>query len=227
MPSNRPSLAAQRRDVTGKAVARLRRDGRLPAVVYGRGVPSENVSVDTHEFEVLRRHTGANALVDLAVEGGRARPVLVHGVQVDRVTRRPLHVDLFVVRMTEELTVDVALHATGVAPAADKLGGTLIHGLEHVRVRALPGNIPEAIEYAVDGLADFDAAVHVRDLVVPEGATVLNDPDELVAKIERPRVEAVEAPEAEAVEEGAEPEAGEGAGPSAEAAATGEESEAG
>ncbi|HEY3522693.1 MAG TPA: 50S ribosomal protein L25 [Candidatus Limnocylindrales bacterium] len=204
MPSNRPSLAAQRRDVTGKAVARLRHAGRLPAVVYGRGVPSENISVDTHEFELLRRHSGANALVDLAVDGGRARPVLVHGVQVDRVSRKPLHVDLFVVRMTEELTVDVALHATGVAPAADKLGGTLIHGLEHVRVRALPGNIPEALEYAVDGLADFDAAVHVRDLVVPDGATVLNEPDELVAKVERPRVEAVEEPaaEAEAAEEG-------------------------
>ncbi len=198
MPSTRPSLAAQRRDVTGKAVARLRRQGRLPAVVFGRGVPSENVSVDSHEFETLRRHTGANALVDLSVDGGKPRPVLVHGVQVHRVTRRPLHVDLFVVRMTEELTVDVPLHPTGVAPAADKLGGTLIHALEHVRVRALPGNIPEAIEYPVDGLTDFDGAVHVRDLVVPEGATVLNDPDELVAKVERPRVEAVEAPEAEA-----------------------------
>jgi large subunit ribosomal protein L25 len=228
MPSNRPTLAAERRDVTGKAVSRLRTAGRLPAVVYGRGVPSENVSVDTHEFEQLRRHTGANALVDLAVAGGRSRPVIVHDVQTDRVTRRPLHVDLFVVRMTEEMIVDVGLTATGVAPAVDRLGGTLIHPIEHVRVRALPGNIPETLHYNIDGLEDFDAAVHVRDLVVPDGATVLNDPDELVAKVERPRVEAVETPaeEAAAIEEGAEPEAAAGAGPSVEAAATREGSEA-
>jgi large subunit ribosomal protein L25 len=219
MPSNRPALAARPRTVTGKAVARLRRAGRLPAVIYGHGVPSENVEIDAHEFELLRRHVGANALVDLSVDGAKARPVLVHGVQTDRVTRRPLHVDLFVVRMTEELTVEVPLVPTGIAPAVDTLGGTLIHTIEHVRVRALPSNLPESLHYAVDGLVDFDAVVHVRDLVVPSEVTVLTDPDEVVAKVERPRVEAVEAPE------GAEPEAAEGVGPSVEAAATGEGTE--
>jgi large subunit ribosomal protein L25 len=210
MPSNRPSLAARQRTVTGKAVARLRRDGLLPAVVYGHGVASESVSVDAHEFELLRRHTTSNTLVDLSVEGRRARPVLVNAVQVDRVTRRPLHVDLFVVRMTEELTVDVPVVPTGTSPAVDALGGTLIHALERVRVRALPGNIPEAIAYPIDGLTELDAAVHVRDLTLPDGITVLNDPEELVAKVERPRVEAeVAAPEAAEEAEGAEaPEAG-------------------
>jgi large subunit ribosomal protein L25 len=225
MPSSRPTLAAARRDVTGKAVARLRRDGRLPAVVYGHGVPSENVSLDAHEFDLLRKHAPGNTLVDLSLEGtSRARPVLVHGVQVDKVTRRPLHVDLFVVRMTEELTVEVPLAASGLAPAVDAHGGTLIHQLEHVRVRALPGNLPQSIGYTVDSLVDFDAAVHVRDLQAPEGVTILNDPDDLVAKVERPRVEVEEAkPAEEAVAEGAaEPEAGEGAGASVEAAATGE-----
>jgi large subunit ribosomal protein L25 len=212
MPSNRPSLAAERREVTGKAVARLRAAGRLPAVVYGHGVASESVSVDAHEFEVLRRHTTGNTLVDLSVDGSRARPVLVNGVQVHRVTRRPLHVDLFVVRMTEELTVDVPVVPTGVAPAVDNLGGTLIHALERIRVRALPGNLPESLSYDVNGLEEFDAAVHVRDIVVPDGVTLVTDADELVAKVERPRVEVVEEPVAE---EGA-PEA-EGAEATAEA----------
>ena len=205
MPSNRPSLAARQRTVTGKAVARLRRDGLLPAVVYGHGVASESVSVDAHEFELLRRHTTSNTLVDLSVEGRRARPVLVNAVQVDRVTRRPLHVDLFVVRMTEELTVDVPVVPTGTSPAVDALGGILIHALERIRVRALPGNIPESISYPIDGLTELEASVHVRDLSLPDGITVLNDPEELVAKVERPRVEAVEAPTPEAEEaEGAE-----------------------
>lgn len=200
MPSNRPSLVAERREVTGKAVARLRRDGRLPGVVYGHGVPSESVSVDAHEFELLRRHTTGNSLVDLSVGGGRTRPVLVNGVQVDRVTRRPLHVDLFVVRMTEELTVEVPVVPTGVAPAVDTLGGVLIHALEHIRVRALPDKLPQSISYPIDGLAEFDAAVHVSDLSIPDGVTILTDPDELVAKVERPRVEVEEAPAAEVAE---------------------------
>jgi large subunit ribosomal protein L25 len=211
MPSNRPGLVAEKREVTGKAVARLRREGRLPGVVYGHGVPSESVSVDAHEFELLRRHTTANSLVDLSVGNGRARPVLVNAVQVDRVTRRPLHVDLFVVRMTEELTVDVPVVPTGVAPAVDTLGGTLIHQLERIRVRALPDNLPQSLPYSIDGLTEFDAAVHVRDLGVPDGVTVLTDADELIAKVERPRVEVEEAPEAAEEAEAAEAaEAGEG-----------------
>src|SRR4051794_38254843 len=96
--SDRPRLAAASRSVTGKAVAHLRRQGQLPAVVYGHGTASEPVSLDAHEFDLLRRHAGASTLVDLAVDKGKPRPVLLHGVQVHPVTRRPLHVDLFAVR---------------------------------------------------------------------------------------------------------------------------------
>ena len=117
MPTARATLAAEHRELTGKKVARLRHAGRLPAVVYGHGVDSDSISIDAHEFEQLRRHTGPNALVDLSVDGKKAQPVLVSAVQVHPVNRRPLHVDLFLVRMTEELTVDVPLVATGESPA--------------------------------------------------------------------------------------------------------------
>ncbi len=100
MSSVRPTLAATKREVTGKKVAHLRRDGRLPAVVFGRGLGSDSVSVDAHEFELLRRHAGPNTLIDLSVDGGKKTPILVHGVQLDVITRQPLHADLYVVRMT-------------------------------------------------------------------------------------------------------------------------------
>ena len=83
----RPKLAASSRTVTGKKVAYLRRDGLLPAVVYGRGLSSDNVSVDAHDFEQLRRHAGPNTLIDLSVDGGKPTPILVHEVQLHRVTR--------------------------------------------------------------------------------------------------------------------------------------------
>ena len=222
MSTARPKLAATHRTVTGKKVSHLRRLGQLPAVVFGRGLDSDNVTVDAHEFEQLRRHAGANTLIDLSVDGGAASPVLVSGVQTSVVTRRPLHVDLFVVRMTEELTVDVPLVSEGISDAIDSAGGTLMHVIDTVRVRALPDHLPQSIHYSIDSLATFDDQIHVSDLVIPSDATLLNDPSEVVAKVLPPRVEeVVEAPEAaegEAAEgeaEGAEGE-GESAGASSE-----------
>ena len=103
MPS-RPTLAASSRGVTGRKVAELRREGRLPAVVYGHGVASTALSLDAHDVELLRRRTGPNVLVDLVVDGRRPQAVLIHGVQVDVRSRQPVHVDLLAVRMTEELS---------------------------------------------------------------------------------------------------------------------------
>lgn len=211
--SDRPRLAAASRSVTGKAVARLRHEGRLPAVVYGHGTASESVSLDAHEFALLRRHAGASTLVDLAVDGGKARPVLVHGVQVHPVTRRPLHVDLFAVRMTEELTVEVPLVGTGTAPAAET-GGSLVHPTSSVKVRALPGNLPDSITYDLSSLDSYEATITVADLVVPQGITIQADPAEVVARVLAPRVEEVVAgaeAEAEAAPTGEAPEAGESA----------------
>jgi large subunit ribosomal protein L25 len=212
--TTRPSLAAEPRDIVGKKVAALRRDGRLPAVVFGRGLESTSVSVDTHDFELLRRKIGSNALVDLSVGDGKAQPVLIHGVQVHPVTRRPLHVDLFLVRMTEELIVDVPLVPIGTSVAVVDEGGTLLHGLESVKVRALPDHLPQSIEYSIESLVDFDAAIHVRDLEIPSDVTLLADLDDVVAKVQAPRVEVEEAP---VLAEGEEGEVAEGEGEAATA----------
>ncbi|HEY7130898.1 MAG TPA: 50S ribosomal protein L25 [Candidatus Limnocylindrales bacterium] len=220
--SSRPSLAAEPREVTGKKVAALRRDGLLPAVVYGHGESSESVTLDAHEFDLLRRHVGQNALIDLSVHGKKARPVLIHDVQVHPVHRRPLHVDLFLVRMTEELTVDVPLVATGISPAVDKENGTLLHPIENVRVKALPDHLPQSIEYSVESLVDFDAVIKVSDLAIPGDVTLLTDGEEIVAKVQAPRVEIEPEPEVVEGEEGAE--AAEGEAAAGEGAESGGES---
>ncbi len=209
MPDGRPTLVAHARSVTGKAVRHLRADGFLPAVVYGHGVPSEAVQVEAKAFADLSRHTSRNTLVDLQVGDDRPRRVLIYDVQHHPVTRRPLHVDLFVVRMTEELTVDVPLTFSGTAPAVDKLGGTLFHAVDAIRVRALPDHLPGSIDVDVHGLVTFEDAIHVRDLPLTEDVTLVSDADDVVVKVLPPRVveeEAPAAPEegAEAAEEGAE-----------------------
>jgi large subunit ribosomal protein L25 len=208
--SDRPRLAAARRSETGKVVARLRLQGRLPAVVYGHGVPSEPVTIDAHDFDVMRRHTGASTLIDLSVDGGKTRPVLLHAVQYHTVTRRPLHVDLFAVRMTEELTVEVPLVGDGVAPAVAN-GGTLVHPVSSIKVRALPGNLPDAIHYDLGRLDDYETTITVADLVAPEGVAFHADEADVIARVLAPRVEEAQAgavgeaaPEAAAEGQGAE-----------------------
>jgi large subunit ribosomal protein L25 len=189
MSITRPTLAATERELTGKRVASLRRAGQLPAVVFGHGVPSQSLTIDTHEFELLQRKIGQNALVDLSVEGKKATPVLVQSIQRDPVYHRMLHVDLFAVRMTEELTVDVPLVTVGESHAVDKLGGTLLHMLESLKVRALPDHLPQSIDLPIEALVDFEVTIHVRDLVIPDDVTLLTDPDEVVARVQQPRVE--------------------------------------
>jgi large subunit ribosomal protein L25 len=219
MSSERPVLSASHRTITGKAVARLRRAGQLPAVAYGHSEPSTNLVVDAHAFEQLRRHVGPNTLIDLAVDGKKPRPALIHGVQIHPITRRPLHVDFLLVRMSEELTVDVPLVPVGESPAVELHGGTLLQLVDTVKVRARADHLPQEIAVPVERLVDFETVIHVRDLAVPAGVTILTDPDEVVAKVAPPRVEAAAEVAAEAAAEVPEVETAPRAGAETEAAA--------
>jgi large subunit ribosomal protein L25 len=200
---SRPTLSARPRDVRGKAVAHLRREGSLPAVVYGAGVESHNVTLDTHEFETLRRHAGRHAVIDLSIEGdGKVQPVLLQAIQEHPVNRRPLHVDLLVVDLSLERTSDVPLVFVGVSEAVAKQGGVMLHLRDAVLVRAKPDDLPSGIELDISPLADFDAVLHASDLVMPAGVTLVTDADEPLARVQQPRIE--EEPTAAAPEAGAE-----------------------
>ncbi len=203
MSTTRPKLAATERHIIGKKVATLRRTGSLPAVIYGRDVASQAITLDAHDFELLHRKTGPNALVDVSIDGHKASPVLIHAIQRHPVRRHVLHVDLLAVRMTEELTVDVPIVFTGIAPAVEQHGGTLLHMTESVRVRALPDHLPQSLSLAIDSLVDYETTLHVSDLVVPSDIVLLTDPDEAVVRVQAPRQEEVVEVAAESVAEGA------------------------
>jgi large subunit ribosomal protein L25 len=198
-------LTATRRTEIGKHVAHLRKAGRLPAVVFGHGLESIPVSLDAHEFEHVRRTAHSNTIIELKIDGKDVHRVLVHGVQIDPRNRHLLHVDLFELKKGEEVTVEIQLHTVGESYAVDRLGGTLLHNIDRIKVRALPENLPDSIEFSIESLMDFDTAIHLRDLPMPAGVTLLSDLDEVVAKVAAPHV--IEEPvvvEAEAEAEGAE-----------------------
>jgi large subunit ribosomal protein L25 len=198
--STRPVVAAEPREVLGKQVNALRRQGLVHAVVYGHGRKSQAIQLDARAFDELLRTTTRNSLVDLKIGGGRAVPVLLQGIHEHPVRRHPIHADFFVVKMTEELNVDVPINYVGESHAVEKMGGTLLHLREHVAVRALPADLPHALDLDITSLDTFEGLLHVSDLVVPSGVTVVTDADEPLARVQPPRAQeefaAVPGPEA-------------------------------
>jgi large subunit ribosomal protein L25 len=212
--STRPRLAAEPRTVTGKKVAGLRREGKIPAVVYGHGHESQAIQLDAHELDLLRRTAGRNAMLDLALGKGKVTPVMLQHVQEHPVTRRPIHVDLFVINLREEITIDIAVVFTGESEAVRRDGGTLLHQRETVSVRALPDALPPALEVDISSLVDFETTIHVGDIELPDGMTLITDATEPLARVQPPRVTeepVVAAEAAEAAESAEAPAEGDGA----------------
>ena len=209
-------LTLDAREAQGKANKRLRREGIVPGVVYGKGEGSTNVQVDAKTFETLYRAAGRTSVVKFRLPGAsRATSGFIKSVQRHPLTRQALHVDYYLVNLKVEMEVDVPLVFTGEAPAVEETGGTLLHNLSSVRVKALPNDIPHEITVDVSTLTSLDVAIHVADLNLNRDLVhVLTDGETLVATVVPPRVEVEEEP---VVAEGEELE-GEGEG-----AAEGEE----
>lgn len=197
-------LVAERREGTGKGVARkLRAAGRVPAVVYGRGMEPIPVSVDAKDLYHVLHQGGANVLLDLVVDG-EPHLALAREVQRDHIRNRFIHVDFLAVSRTEKITVSVPIQVVGESVGV-KAGGVLEHHLWEVQVECLPGDVPEAIQADVSALAVGDS-MKVADLVPPRGVTILSPPDELVLAVVPPQAREVAAVP-EAAEVAAAPEA--------------------
>ena len=208
--STRHPLNVTTRTVTGKQLGPLRRSGLVPGVVMGGGQDSQPIAVPALDWEILRRkHVTRNSLLDLSVDGKKGQTVMVKAIVEHPVNRRPVHIDLQRVSLTESMVADIPLVFVGEAYAVAKAGGTLLHVHETLHVRAAANDLPESIEVDISRLADFDAVIHVSDIVAPKGVTILTDANEAIARVQAPRVEAAEpgtpsvapAPAAEAASE--------------------------
>jgi large subunit ribosomal protein L25 len=198
-------LVAHKRDLLGKKVRFLRREGVTPVNLYGHGLESTSLQIETPALKKALAQAGRTSLVHLKV-GSAKRPhiAIVRGIQRDPVKGELLHVDFYQVRMDEKLKIAVPLVLMGKAPAVKDLGGILVQEMGSIEVECLPANMPHSIEADISGLVQLDQAVHVKDLHVGDGVTILADPGKVVAKIARLRIEVVEAVAAPAAEAEAE-----------------------
>lgn len=187
MANGTTTLTVTPRDCEGsRANRRMRREGRIPAVIYGGGDAPTPISVDARELRHALHASGA--VIELSLDGQTTNAVL-KDAQWDPVRGDTWHVDFLRVRMDVAIQSSVTLELTGVedAPGHDE-GGVLEQQLRELNIEALPGDIPESITHDVSGL-ELNGTVHVSDLTAPEGVAILDDPELVVASISLPRLE--------------------------------------
>ena len=188
------TLSAQKRDIFGKILKRARREGRLPAVVYGEKDPSTSLFIDAREFGQVIKKAGETSIISLKIEGEKDKDVLVHHIELDPVREVPIHVDFYAVNKDKEIIIKVPLEFTGVSPAVKELGGTLVKVLHELEVRTLPHTIPSRIEVDISKLVGLDSHITIGELPLPMGVVATHEVDEIVAGIAVAKEEVEETP---------------------------------
>ncbi len=179
-------LQAKKRDIKGKRVKVLRSEGQIPAVVYGHGVESKDLTVDYRAFEKLFSKAGESSLIDLEVEGGAPVKVLIHAVQFDPLKGRISHVDFRQVNMKEKLDAEVILKFVGEAPAVKTGGAILVRNMDTITVRCLPGDLVHEIEVDLTRLVNVDDRITIGDITPPPGMEFQAEPGELIVVANAP-----------------------------------------
>ena len=182
-------INAQPRTEAGRnAVKKIKQAGMVPAVIYGAKDPARNIQIVERELARLLDHAASESvLVEVNLQDGGSRTALIQEVQHHPVTGKVLHLDLHVVAMDELMTAELSVETTGEAEGVKTGGGVLEIILRQLEISCLPGDLPEAITVDVSKLNIGDS-IHVKDLVLPRGVTVLNDADLSVVSVAAPTV---------------------------------------
>jgi large subunit ribosomal protein L25 len=183
-------LLVQKREKFGKAVKSLRREGFIPAELYGHGLENFHLSVSAKDFLKVLKESGSSTVVNLVLDG-KKMPVLIQDVSRNYLTGEVEHVDFYQVRMDEKIKAKVSLEFVGEAPAIKEKGGILNRAMSEIEVEALPANLPRHLDIDLSSLDDINKSVYVKDIKVPVGVKILVDADTVVATVTPPVAEEV------------------------------------
>lgn len=183
------TIHAQARTVLGKQTKTLRHQGSLPAVLYGHGLSSRPLTIKRNEFQRVYKSAGESTLVDLALGDETPVKAIIQEVQRHPVSGAIIHVDLHQVKMTEKLHTEIPLNFIGDAPAVKELGGVLVKNVDEIEVEALPSDLVHEITIDISILKTFDDMIRVKDVTLPKGISLLDNPDDVVCLVTPPRSE--------------------------------------
>jgi large subunit ribosomal protein L25 len=197
----RLELEVSKRDITGKKVRFLRRQGIVPANIYGHGIDSTAINVDAKSLKHLLARVGSTDLISIKIDDTKnPLRVLIRDIQRDPLNDDLLHVDFYHVRMDEKIKADVPLAFIGEAPVLKKVkNSSVLHLIDSLHIEALPDDLPHSLEVDVSSLEELDSAIHVKDIHLGDGITLLSDPEQMAVKVIEARKE--EIPVEVAVEE--------------------------
>ena len=177
-------LSAQARTLVGKQVRRLRREGWIPAVLYGPDAKSRPLQVPAVEAEEVINRAGTSHLITLSISGEPSSfQVLLRGLQRDPIRRNLLHVDFYRVEMDKPITMEIPIVLVGSSPVVDRREGILLQGKQTLEIECLPHDLIEAVEVDLSGLTEVDQQITVGDLALPSTLRVLDDLDEMVVRV--------------------------------------------
>ncbi len=184
-------LSAIRRTVTGKKVGALRREGKLPAVLYGHKFESTPILLDLHEAMLKLTKLTASSLVTIELEG-KQHAALVREKQKNYIKNSLLHVDFQVVSLKEKIRAKAMVELVGVSPAVKDFNGIVVSGMSEIEVESLPQDLPERIEVDISQLTAIGDAIHIRDIKLSDKVEILDNLDEMIVTITGAREEVVE-----------------------------------
>ncbi len=184
-------LNAQKRS-KAEALADVRKNGSVPAVVYGAGVENTPVSISAADFKKVYKEAGETTTIGLSIDGKEV-PVLIHDIQLDPIRGFAIHVDFLAVDLKKEISAHVPLEFVGSSNAV-KAGGVLVKVLHEIEVSALPTNMPHTLSVDISKLETLEDNVYVSDVVLPANVTLVTDAEEVVAAVSSAHEEVETAP---------------------------------
>ncbi|MCL5733660.1 MAG: 50S ribosomal protein L25 [Patescibacteria group bacterium] len=183
-------LKADIRNKLGKSVKGIRKEGQIPAELYGKGVENVHLSVSAKDFKKVFKEAGENAVVNILI-GDAKHSALIQDVSRDSITGDPVNIDFYQVRMDEKVKVRIPLEFIGEAPAVKEQGGLLNKTMLDVEVEALPSDLPHSFKVSLDALKDINSSIYIKDLDIPKGVKIMIEPTTVVATVIPPAPEEV------------------------------------
>lgn len=187
-----PEIILKKREGVGSLEStKTRRHGDIPGIIYGEGVGSRNFSIAEAAVNKILRQGKGSSLFDVQIEGeAGAVKAILQALQKDPVSDRPVHIDLYQVRMDKALHTEIPLHFNGHAAAIKDLGGTLVKQIDHLPIECLPGDLVSAVEVSIEPLKTFEDHIKAKDLKLPAGIKLRLDPETIILSVSAPRSEA-------------------------------------
>ncbi len=178
-------LNAEKREILGSAVKKLRRDGYLPAVLYGKGQEALSLQVLMKDFKNVFESAGESTLIYIKV-GDKSYPTIIHDISRDALSDEFVHADFYKVRLDEKIKAKIPVVFENDAPAVKDLGGIFVRNVNELEIEGLPQDLPHEIKIDISGLKNFGEQILLKNVKLDAGLKFIGSEDEIVATVQAP-----------------------------------------